>query len=445
MIDQHGMWIVLTIFLIGYGGIIFEAFTKVNKGAAALLTALATWVAFFYYGGTEGAFDVKLHILSEGMFNTCQVLFFLLGALVIVEIMSHYGAFSIVTALLKRVPRDVLPWGVSIFTFFLSSVIDNLTTTVVMLSLVRGIVSDRQLRWLYGGMIVFAANAGGAWTPIGDVATTLLWINEKISTVGVIKEVFIPAFISNLVASIACIWQIRLRDAAFKNKMRLESDVSLSSYKSEKALDRSSLRWNLVFLLLGVSLLISVPVISTLTHLPPFMIMMGNVGVLWCFTDIWHLMSKNGRNHAPKVLEAVQRVDYSVILFYFGLILSIHALSVAGVFQEAATWIVATFNSPSYIALLIGLLSAVVDNVSLVAALIAVFGGKYASLYPADSRLWLEVAYTAGVGGSITIIGSAAGVAMMSLEKCSFGWFIRHIAPFALAAYLIGWLTFIAF
>ncbi len=424
---------VLLFFSLGYLLIVCEAFFRLNKTAVALLTATAIWTTIFL-GFQNGQEDARMSLLSVELFNTCQVLFFLLGALAIVEILHQYHAFHLITCFLERISPNLLPWGISLVTFFLSSVIDNLTTTIVVLSLVRALISDTTTKWIYGGIVVFAANAGGAWTPIGDVATTLLWINHKISTLGVIQSVFIPAFLSNVVTTTLLVRTLRNHE----KQMAVSSILTRENSSLHTVPQGATL-----LLILGVALLISVPIISAVSGLPPFMVMLGNVGLLWCIIDLGHLFwSQKTLEEESKVLSAIQRVDYSVILFYFGLILSIHGLSAAGLFEKTAVILETTFSSSSIIALIIGLLSAIVDNVSLVASLIAVFSGHYIATYPIDSKLWLEVAYTAGVGGSILIIGSAAGVALMSCEKCTFMWYSKRIAPSAFIGYIIGWLSF---
>ncbi len=413
-ITHHASW-VLAIFLIGYVAIVIEELVKFNKAATALLMAIGCWVLLF----AEPAESVQRHttILTFQMFKVSQVLFFLLGALTIVEIVNvHKGFQSITNKLMIRSKRRML-WTSGFVTFFLSAVLDNLTTTIVMVSLITKIIENREERLLYGGMIVVAANAGGAWTPIGDVATTLLWINGQITTVGVVRDLFLPS----LLGFIAClIW--------FTFKVNGEFDIKETNQNQPQVEPGGNL-----VLILGICCLIFVPIFRILTDLPPYMGMMFGLGIMWVVTDLLHYRYED-RNHL-RVTSVLPKVDVSVILFYLGVLLSINALESAGLLRQMAEWLNSHIPNPLQIPVLVGLVSSVVDNVSLVAATIGMYDLK---TFGVDSTFWQIAAYCAGTGGSILIVGSAAGIALMALERCSFMWYMRNITIPASITYFAG-------
>lgn len=411
-ITQHASW-VMCIFLLGYIAIIVEEFIKFNKAATALLMAIGCWTILFL----EPAESVERHlfIFTFQMFKVSQVLFFLMGALTIVEIINAHKGFRIITQHLLIPSKRSMLWVTALVTFFLSAVLDNLTTTIVMISLIAKIVEEREERLLLGGAIVIAANSGGAWTPIGDVATTLLWINGQVTTLAVIRDLFLPS----LLGLIACLmWLSPKFKGEFKN----------SQIQLEQAEPGSTL-----ILVLGICSLIFVPIFKILTDLPAFMGMMLGLAVMWIVTDLLHNKYKE-RSHL-RVVSILPKVDISVILFYLGILLSINSLESAGLLKNMAQWLNANLQTPLLIPVLIGLVSSVVDNVSLVAATIAMYG---LDTFAPDSTFWQLVAYAAGTGGSILIIGSAAGVALMALEKVNFMWYLKRITVPALLAYFTG-------
>lgn len=411
-ITHHASW-VMAIFLIGYVAIIIEEFIKFNKAATALLMAIACWTILFL----EPAESVERHlfIFTFQMFKVSQVLFFLIGALTIVEIINAHKGFRVITQHLLIPSKLLMLWTTGVVTFLLSAVLDNLTTTIVMVSLIAKIVEEREERLMLGGTVVVAANAGGAWTPIGDVATTLLWINGQVTTIGVVRDLFLPS----IFGLIACLlWFSRKFKGTFKQtKIKLDDPEPGSN----------------IVLLVGICSLIFVPIFKILTELPAFMGMMLGVGIMWILTDLLHYKYKD-RSHL-RVPSILPKVDISVILFYLGILLSINSLESAGLLKNMARWLNVYMPFPLLIPILIGLVSSMVDNVSLVAATIAMYDLEK---FPVDSPFWQAIAYCAGTGGSILIIGSAAGVALMAMEKVSFMWYMKRITLPALLTYFVG-------
>lgn len=410
-VTHHASW-VMTIFLLGYVVIIAEEIVKFNKTATALLMAIGCWTILFL----EPADSVERHlfIFTFQMFKVSQVLFFLMGALTIVEIINAHRGFNVITqCLLIRSKRKLL-WLIGIITFFMSSILDNLTTTIVMVSLVSKLINDREERLILGGVIVIAANAGGAWTPIGDVATTLLWIYNRVTTGALVRDLFLPSF-SGLV--VCLVW------FTYKFKGRIER-LPMQKNPTEPG--------GTLILLLGICALIFVPFFRALTDLPAFMGMMLGLGIVWTVTDLIHYRYPD-RKHL-RVVSILPRVDLSVILFYLGILLSVNSLESAGLLKQMSLWL----NQHVYVStipVLIGLVSSVVDNVSLVAATIGMYG---IGDIPIDAPFWQVIAYAAGAGGSIFVLGSAAGIALMALEGVSFGEYMKKATVPALLAYFGG-------
>lgn len=410
----HASW-VLAIFLICYAAIILEQYIKINKACTALFMAVGCWTILFQ--GPEATVSVHLDILSTEMFKVTQVLFFLMGALTIVEIINQHRGFHVVTDMLHISSKRRLMWAIGIITFFLSSVLDNLTSTIVMVSLVHKLLANREDRLLIGGIIVIAANAGGAWTPIGDVATTLLWISEKITTIAVMRDVFLPSLVCLLVPLLL----------ASKN---MHGEVE---HKAIQYHETSPEPYGESIFFIGIAALIFVPFFKMMTGLPPFLGMMLGLAVLWLFTDLVHDNYKE-RDHL-RVQAILPKVDMTIIIFYLGILLGIMSLEAAGLLAAMSQWLNIHLPYPNFMAIIIGLISSTVDNVSLVAATIGIYShGEF----PPDSAFWQLITFCAGTGGSILIIGSAAGVAFMALEKVDFMWYMRKIAPLALAGYFAG-------
>lgn len=411
-LTHHASW-VLIVFLIGYLAIVIEQYVKINKGSTALIMSVLCWTILFAEPNESA--NRHLETLSTQMFKVSQVIFFLMGALTIVEVISAHKGFRIITQFLYVQDKKKLLWLTGFITFFMSSVLDNLTTTVVMVSLIHKLVENREDRLIIGGVIVIAANAGGAWTPIGDVATTLLWINGQVTTLAVMRDVFLPSLVCLIVS---LLWF----NVGFTGKLETREVSQEMTEPGGKFI-----------LFLGITSLIFVPVFKIMTDLPPFMGMMLGVGVVWLCTDLMHFDYRE-RLHL-RVTSILPKVDMTVILFYLGILLSIMSLESAGLLKGMSRWLNVHVPSTDLIAVIIGLLSSVVDNVSLVAATIGMY--SLDQFHP-DSSFWQLIAYSAGTGGSILIIGSAAGVAFMALENVDFMWYTRHIAPKALLGYFAG-------
>lgn len=411
-------YLVAIIFALGYAAIVVEQFVIFNKAASALLMAVACWILLFF----ESSESVERHlqIFSIQMFKTSQVIFFLLGALTIVEIINAHKGFSLITEKLSIYSKTGMLVGVSFTTFFLSSILDNLTSTIVMISLIGKVVKEHNARLKLGGIVVIAANAGGAWTPIGDVSTTLLWIYGQVSTWVLLKNLFIPSIFCLLVPIIWFLPQFR---GQFEKQDIVPETIEPGG------------TWVLI---LGVCSLIFVPFFKLITGLPPFMGMMFGLGIMWVVTDLLHYKHEE-REHL-RVRAILPKIDVSILIFYLGVLLSINALESAGLLKNAAEWLNQKVQILLAIPFLIGLMSSIVDNVSLVAASIAMYG---LSSVPADSAFWQLIAYCAGTGGSILVIGSAAGVALMAIEQVSFAWYFKTVTIPAFLGYLAGFGIFI--
>lgn len=407
-------FLILLVFFVGYLAIIFEYNIRVNKTAAAILMAVLTWTVLSLVG-EKASFETSL--LGEKVYETSQIIFFLLGAMTLVELIDSHRGFKVVTDLIQTGSKRKMLWVIGLTTFFLSALLDNLTTTIVMISLLRKLVPDRKERILLSSMVVIAANTGGAWTPIGDVTTTMLWINGNISSLGVIRELFFPSLISVIVA-------------LFLLGIPLKGNYPRLVERAHQEPVEPGAR---VVFFCGIGGLIFVPIFKTLTGLPPFMGMLIALGVLWLITDVLHA-HEEGRQHL-RVPHVLTKIDTSGILFFLGILLCISALDVAGMLSGLAEWLDRYIGSVSLIATLIGVISAIIDNVPLVAATMGMYDLQ---TYPLDSFLWMMIAFCAGTGGSILVIGSAAGVALMGLEKVDFLWYLRHIAWIALVSYLVG-------
>lgn len=409
----HHAYLVAIVFLFGYTAIVIEQFVKFNKAATALLMAIGCWALLFFE--TAESVERHLYIFTFQMFKTSQIIFFLLGALTIVEIINAHKGFQIITEKLSISSKRSMIWVSALMTFFLSSVLDNLTTTIVMVSLLGKLVKDREERLMVCGLIVIAANAGGAWTPIGDVSTTLLWIYGQVSTLVIMRDLFLPS-ICCIIVSI--IW--------FTPKFHGNFDKK--DFVPEKIEPGGTL-----VLILGICSLIFVPFFRLITGLPPFMGMLFGLGVMWILTDLLHYKYRE-RTHL-RVTAILPKVDVSIILFYLGVLLSINSLESAGLLKKMSLWLNQQVPTLLFIPILIGLVSSIVDNVSLVAATIAMYDLK---MIPTDSIFWQAIAYCAGTGGSILIIGSAAGVALMAMEQVDFMWYTKKVTLPALISYFVG-------
>lgn len=415
---------IIIIFVLGYIAIATEHSIKINKAATALLTGVLCWTVYILFAPDK---DMVSEELTTHLGELSGILFFLLGAMTIVELIDAHDGFDIITTRITTTDKRKLLWIIAFITFFLSAILDNLTTTIVIISLLRKLIRDDKDRLLFAGIVVIAANAGGAWSPIGDVTTTMLWIGGQITAFNIIAKLILP--------SIICI-VVPLAFLSFKLKGKIEHTVvETNSNKSTL----SSKQQAIVFFS-GVLILILVPVFKTITHLPPYMGILIGLGILWVITEIIHGKKDEEDKHNLSVVHALRKIDTPSILFFLGILVSIAALQSIGVLTELSTWMTATLRNDNIIVMSIGLLSSIVDNVPLVAA----SQGMYdLNQYPADHYFWEFLAYCTGTGGSVLIIGSAAGIAAMGIEKIKFFWYLRNISLLALAGYFAGALTYI--
>jgi Na+/H+ antiporter NhaD/arsenite permease-like protein len=416
---------VIAVFVLGYLAIALEHPIKVNKTASALLAGVFCWT-LFAFSGHAGVGQELSHHLSK----ISEILFFLMGAMTIVELVDAYQGFRFITDRIQTKNPVRLLWLICWVTFFLSSILDNLTTSIVMVSLIRKLIPNKDMRMFFAGMIIIAANAGGAWTPIGDVTTTMLWIGGQISTVNIIKTLFLPSIVCMLVPLIYL---------TFTLKGTLGDPVAESGNLNGES--EAPPRGSKTMLILGVSALIFVPIFKTVTHLPPYIGMLFGLGVLWVVSEMINPEADEAARKPLSAAGALSRIDSSSVLFFLGILLAVGALESMHILQHFAAWLDKTVGSQSVIITLIGLLSAIVDNVPLVAASMGMYSLE---AYPMDSFIWEYLAFCAGTGGSILIIGSAAGVAVMGMEKIDFIWYLKRVSLIALIGYFAGAFCYLA-
>jgi Na+/H+ antiporter NhaD/arsenite permease-like protein len=419
MIELKTIHLLMTlVFIIGYLAIIFEFYIKINKTASAILMAVGTWVLLFLEKKEKG---VVFFNIDEHLGNASQIIFFLLGVMTLIELIDAHGGFRILTKVIYTRSKRKMLWIIGFISFFLSAVIDNLTTTLVMVSVLRKLVKDPKERALLCSTVVIASNAGGAWTPIGDVTTTMLWIKGCVTTVAVMKSLFIPSFVALLISLLLLSFQL---------SGKYEPIVKKHDVKAEPG--------SKIVLCCGVLALFFVPVFKSITHLPPFMGVLFGLGVLWLITDLMHHKYES-RKHL-RIPFVLTKIDTSGILFFLGILLCINSLEIIGILKYVASWLSIHISDLPVIATIIGMLSAIIDNVPLVAACIGMYSLEN---YPPDSHLWQMIAYCAGTGGSIMIVGSAAGVALMGLEKIDFIWYVKKISLTAFIGFLAGMVTYL--
>jgi Na+/H+ antiporter NhaD/arsenite permease-like protein len=438
--------IIIVIFVVGYLAIALEHPIKINKTASALLTAVICWTIFTVSGASEtllnsdryihfieelgekaatlSASELHLEFVGEQLGHhlneIAQILFFLMGAMTIVELVDAHHGFKFITDRIKTKNPIVLLWVVCLVAFFLSSVLDNLTTTIVMVSLIRKLIPDKEMRLFFAGIIVIAANAGGAWSPIGDVTTTMLWIGGQISAAAIMKSLFIPSLVCAVVPLLFLTFTMK---------------GTLGEFKEDTKATASSIKSGNLMLVLGIGALISVPIFKTVTHLPPYMGMLLGLGVLWVISELINPDLDEAERKNYTASHALAKIDMPSVLFFLGILLAVGALQSMGTLANFAGYLSTTFGDNRIIITLIGLLSAVVDNVPLVAASMGMYSLE---MYPMDDFIWIYLAYCAGTGGSILIIGSAAGVAAMGMEKIEFGWYLKRISLLAALGYFAG-------
>ncbi|HEX9601780.1 MAG TPA: sodium:proton antiporter NhaD [Mariniflexile sp.] len=427
------MYILLAItFIIGYIFIAFEHPFKIDKAASAILTGVLCWVILVL--GQDAIFQTtpEPHFIDESILHhlgeISQILFFLLGAMTIVELIDTHGGFHIITEKIKTTNRIKLLWIIGCVTFVLSSVLDNLTTTIVMATLLKKLMKDKEDIWFFGGIVVIAANAGGAWSPIGDVTTIMLWIGGQVTAINIIKEVLLPSIICLTVPLIVLSF---IKKGDITKTARLDNEGTHAQIAS--SFEASLILW------LGVAGLLFVPVFKTLTHLPPFMGILLSLGVLWVVTEIMHKNKTTEHRHNLSVAHVIRKIDTPSVLFFLGILLAVASLQTGGHLAEVAKLLNDTFGNIYIINIIIGFMSSIVDNVPLVAGAMGMYP---LSLYPQDHEFWELLAFCAGTGGSTLIIGSAAGVAIMGILKIDFLWYLKKISWLAVIGYLAGVLTY---
>lgn len=436
---------LVTIFIIGYACIALEHPLKVNKTATALLLGVLTWAIFSF---CNTAFDPSLSHeawrefmtknLIENLGETAEIVFFLLGAMTIVTLIEDYQGFSIITDKIKTTDKKKLLWIISILTFFLSALLDNMTTAIVMVALLRKLIADKKERWLYAGMVILAANAGGAWSPIGDVTTIMLWIKGEVTTV----NIMVKTLIASLVCMAVPVW---LLGRSLKGDI-VRPDERVEGFQVPR-------RFRMTVLIMGVCALVFVPIFKTITHLPPYLGMLFGLSILWVTTEILSRKYSKEKAKLPTAVSTLEHVDVPTILFFLGILMAVSCLKVAGILGGLAQGLNDTFLGLSIgdepvgfflIDLIIGVLSSVVDNVPLVAAVQGMYPHVGADvIFQQNHAFWEFLAYCAGTGGSLLIIGSAAGVAVMGMEKIDFIWYLKKITLLAFVGYIAGALMFV--
>lgn len=452
---------LIILFVIGYLAIALEHPIKIDKTASALLLGMLMWVLYamgaeYFIPAFNGedfnefvaqaglaSSDLKTQSLRyltdvqiiESVGEITQTLLFLIGAMTIVELIDVHNGFRVITDNINSRNKKKLLWVISITTFILSAVLDNLTTTIVMVMLLRKLIRDQKDRWLYAGMIVIAANTGGAWSPIGDITTIMLWVKGNVTVGALIMKVLLPSLVAMIIPAIII-------------SRKLSGDLGdMPTPSPESSMAESfSFRDQCIIFILGIVGLISVPILKTATHLPPFIGMLLVLGILWVFVEIYYnrktkVMDRAKQHRIPRV---IARIDMPSILFFLGILMAVDILQLTGILSDLSTWLDTKVHNIYIINVLLGLLSSIVDNVPLVAGAIGMYPVAvdgaigYASNFVVDGTFWEFLSYCAGVGGSVLIIGSAAGVIAMGLEKINFGWYIKKISWPALAGYLGG-------
>lgn len=443
------IFLIVAVFILGYAAIALEAFTKVNKAAVALLMFAFCWTLFminpmpfipaemFTPGDHNSLVQAVSSIIEKHLGSTSTTLFFLMGAMTIVEVVDQNGGFNFMRDVMRTKSKRTLMWRIAFMTFFFSAILDNLTTSIVMIMILRKLVADKNDRLLYAGLVVIAANSGGAFSPIGDVTTIMLWNKGLITAAGVIVEIFVPSLVSMLIP-------------AYFLSLQLKGDLLPVSETAEELTDAGELtaaQRKAVFFL-GVGGLIFVPVFKSITHLPPFVGILLVLGLLWTVTEVFYSRlpkTKVKGSMQKRVTNMLQRIDISTILFFLGILMAVACLEQIGILEQLGEGLDKVFEGNHYLVTgIIGVLSSIVDNVPLVAGAMGMYpvdpvvGADLA----VDGIFWQLLAYCAGVGGSMLIIGSAAGVVVMGLEKISFGWYMKKMTWLAFVGYLAGILCY---
>jgi Na+/H+ antiporter NhaD/arsenite permease-like protein len=448
--------IIISIFILGYGAIALEHPIKINKTATALLTGVLCWTLFVVSTPTEPllgsvhftSFADQLKIDAGNTFSTltqhdifirfvgtelshhlakiAEILFFLMGAMTIVELIDAHHGFHFITNGIKTRNAKKLLWIICIVTFFLSAILDNLTTAIVMVSLIRKLIPNKEMRLFFAGMIVIAANAGGAWSPIGDVTTTMLWIGGQITSVNIMKTLFLPSVVCMIIPLLYLSFTLKGTLGETEQHNRKDEEKTIHGGKR--------------MLILGIVAFVSVPIFKTVTHLPPYMGMLGALGILWIASELIHSELDEDVRKKYTAAGALSRIDVPSVLFFFGILLSVGALESMMTLDLFAEFLATSIGDNKIIITVIGLLSSIVDNVPLVAASVGMYS---MDMYPQDNMIWEYLAYCTGTGGSILIIGSAAGVAVMGMEKIDFIWYIKRLSLVAMMGYVAGAIVYL--
>lgn len=437
---------IITAFVIGYFCIAIESVTKVNKAAIALLMFVVCWTIFMFDPTQYPAISELLpnfsgdvaqavsHEIEKHLGSTATTLFFLMGAMTIVELVDQNGGFNFVRDMLQTHSKKTLLWRIAFMTFVLSAILDNLTTSIVMIMILRKLVSDKKDRLIYAALVVISANSGGAFSPIGDVTTIMLWNKGVITAAGVIMEIFIPSLVSMVIPAY-------ILSLSLKGNLTFTKEQAHSFQASELTQNQ---RKTIFFL--GVGGLIFVPIFKSITHLPPFIGILLVLGVLWTVTEVFYANLKEkeekGAMH-KRVTDMLSRIDMSTILFFLGILMAVACLETIGVLASLGKGLDVAFEGNHYLVTgIIGVLSSIVDNVPLVAGCMGMYPVQAAGDMAVDGIFWQLLAYCAGVGGSMLIIGSAAGVIVMGLEKITFGWYLRKITWIAFVGYIAGIISY---
>ena len=432
---------IVIAFVLGYFLITIESITKINKAAIALLMFVACWTLLMidpgqYIANAIGAAKTIAvsNVIEHHLGSTSTTLFFLMGAMTIVELVDQNGGFNFVRDTLQTKSKRGLLWRIAFMTFVLSAILDNLTTSIVMIMILRKLVSDKRDRLIYASLVVIAANSGGAFSPIGDVTTIMLWNKGLVTAVNVIKEVFIPSLISMLIP-------------AYILALHLKGDLTFTpEQQATVAADSLTTAQRKTIFFLGVGGLIFVPIFKTITHLPPFVGILFVLGLLWTVTEVFYAQLKGEEEKGAmqkRVTNMLSRIDMSTILFFLGILMAVACLETIGVLTMLGEGLNTTFENNHYLVTgIIGVLSSIIDNVPLVAGCMGMYPMAEVGDMAQDGIFWQLLAYCAGVGGSMLIIGSAAGVVVMGLEKITFGWYLRHITWIAFVGYIAGILSY---
>ena len=432
---------MIAVFIVGYVFIALEHKIKINKSATALLMSGVLWTIFILSAHRFGLTVEQVNAdIATGLESACEILVYLIGAMTIVDLIDLHGGFNFITRKITTRNKVKLLWIITIITFFMSAALDNMTTTIIMVMLLRKLIANYKERWVFASVIVIAANSGGAWSPIGDVTTIMLWMKGNVSSQGLMGWLFLPSAVSTVIP-------------AFVASRILRGIITAPGYEDESANRPEGIteKDSRFLLVLGVLMLLFVPVYKTITHLPPYMAMMISLGVMWLVTEVMYDKKRDiEESIKERVAKVLKHIDMSTILFFLGILMAVSALESAGVLGDFAGFLDRKVHNIYAINTLIGVLSSIVDNVPLVAATMGMYpvadpttvaaaaDPSFAGLFVADGPFWHLLAYCAGVGGSLLIIGSAAGVVAMGLEKINFMWYLKNFSLMAFIGYLAG-------